>query len=263
MKYDIAVIGGGVMGSATAYYLAKAGKKAVLIDQFPIPNSRSSSAGHSRITRVANYGTPELTAIMVDSKKEWNEIEKQAGMTLFKPALLLNVGPGDIPEIAETLRRMAISIKDSGFEPEFPSIYEVNKRFGTTFPPNYKAVIDPSAGVLFADKCLQAYQRLFVKNGGEILDSWPVTSISPGNTIMVTGPNGNITAKAVVICPGSWAGPLLSMLGITIPVWVEKIGVFYWKIKKPELPKFTFIDISNGESHFYSLPDFEYPGYLK
>ncbi len=45
--YDVAVIGAGVFGSWTAWHLAKAGKKVVLMDAYGPANARASSAGES------------------------------------------------------------------------------------------------------------------------------------------------------------------------------------------------------------------------
>ncbi|XP_066950071.1 peroxisomal sarcosine oxidase-like isoform X2 [Macrobrachium rosenbergii] len=218
MEYEVAVIGAGVMGSSAAHYLAKEGRRTILIDQFPLPHTRGSSGGHSRITRQANYGSPALTPIMLDSNKEWHRIAEQAGIDLLR----------------------------------------------TSFPSNYKAVVDPSAGVLLADKCIQAFRKLYVNSGGTVLDNWPVTSIIPGDIIEIKGVQGkDIKVKNVVICPGPWFAPLLETLGLKFPVWAEKIGVFYWKIVDAKTPGFTFIDTSDGNHHFYALPDVEYPGYMK
>lgn len=259
-EFEVAVIGGGVMGSAAAHYLAQAGRKTVLIDQFPLPHSRGSSGGHTRITRLVNYGLPCLSPIMVEAKKGWGQLEEQCGMTLFKPAPLLVVSRGETSEFKD----LKASIKLTGLKPEILPIDQVNKKYRTNFSSNYKSVVDPSAGILFADKCIKAFQRLFVKNGGEILDGWPVSSIVPGTTIEVSGPKGKkVKAKAIVICPGSWVGPLLADLGIKIPVSVQKVGVYYWKIKDKEVPKYGFINLGKGDDHFYALPDFDYRGYMK
>jgi sarcosine oxidase/L-pipecolate oxidase len=47
--YESIVIGGGVMGSATAYYLSrKYGEKVLLLEQFDCLHKRGSSHGESR-----------------------------------------------------------------------------------------------------------------------------------------------------------------------------------------------------------------------
>ncbi len=58
-RYEVAVIGAGVFGAWTAYALHKAGKRVLLVDAYGAANSRASSGGETRITRMA-YGDDEL-----------------------------------------------------------------------------------------------------------------------------------------------------------------------------------------------------------
>ena len=56
--YEAIVIGAGVMGSATAYYLAKKyGNKVLLLEQFDFLHKRGSSHGESRLVKyfIINY----------------------------------------------------------------------------------------------------------------------------------------------------------------------------------------------------------------
>lgn len=47
--YEVIIIGGGVMGSATAYYLSKhLGKNVLLLEQYDFLHKRGSSHGDSR-----------------------------------------------------------------------------------------------------------------------------------------------------------------------------------------------------------------------
>lgn len=263
LECEVAVVGGGVMGLSAAHCLAAYGRDTVLMDQFPLPHTRGSSGGHTRITRLANYGDPALTSIMKDSFDRWLQLEHQSGVNLFRPAPLLTVGSMSSENTENVLDNVMTSIHVSGSTPEALDVDTANQRFRTSFPDNYKAVVDPSAGVLMADKCLKTLQNLFLNNGGRVLDGWPVTSITPGETVELRGPKGRVRAKAAVLCPGPWAGPLLGRLGVQIPVRAEKIGVYYWKVRDPKTPVFTFIDLSRSENHFYALPDYEYPGYIK
>src|SRR6266849_9183209 len=52
--YDVAVIGAGVFGSWTAWHLAKAGKRVVLLDAYGPSNARASSVGESCRIRMCD-----------------------------------------------------------------------------------------------------------------------------------------------------------------------------------------------------------------
>jgi sarcosine oxidase/L-pipecolate oxidase len=51
VTYDVIVVGAGIMGSATAWELARRGQKVVLLEQFDFLHRRGSSHGESRIIR--------------------------------------------------------------------------------------------------------------------------------------------------------------------------------------------------------------------
>src|SRR5258707_1363925 len=50
--YDVIVLGMGVMGSATAYHLARAGNHVLALEQFELDHRMGSSHGESRIIRI-------------------------------------------------------------------------------------------------------------------------------------------------------------------------------------------------------------------
>ena len=50
-QFDAIVVGAGGVGSAAAYYLAKAGQKVLLIEQFELDHQNGSSYGQSRVIR--------------------------------------------------------------------------------------------------------------------------------------------------------------------------------------------------------------------
>lgn len=53
VDFDVAVIGAGVIGSATAYYLARElGDRALLLEQYDFLHRRGSSHGDSRYFSV-------------------------------------------------------------------------------------------------------------------------------------------------------------------------------------------------------------------
>ena len=62
---DVAVVGAGIMGAATAYALACDGREVVLYEQFEVGHTRGSSHGRSRIVRLA-YPEVEFVELEVD-----------------------------------------------------------------------------------------------------------------------------------------------------------------------------------------------------
>lgn len=58
MRYDVAVIGLGAMGSAASLALSLRGARVIGFDAFSPPHALGSTHGHTRIIREAYYEHP-------------------------------------------------------------------------------------------------------------------------------------------------------------------------------------------------------------
>ncbi|XP_068220097.1 peroxisomal sarcosine oxidase-like [Palaemon carinicauda] len=258
-EFDVCVVGGGVMGSCAAYSLADAGKSTVLLEQFPVPHTRGSSSGHSRITGLSDYGTPYMADIVSHGVKKWVKLLAAATTKGARSAPLLSVSNDQ-----EVLKAKAKRMEKAGVPPRWIDVDTLNRDYKATFPSDRYAVADDSGLVLIANKCVTAAQFLFEKRGGVILDAWPVKEINAEeNWVRVVGPRGVIKCTSLVLCPGPWAEQVLSPLGIHLPLKTLKTGIWYYKIKNTTLPRRNFNDLSIPNSFYYSTPELEYPGLIK
>lgn len=82
--------------------------------------------------------------------------------------------------------------------------------------PTVWGCLDPSGGVILADKALNAVWSSVKKHGGQIIDNVPVKEIlvQTENSVKIMLRNGNfLCSKKVVICAGPWTSKLLEPLG--------------------------------------------------
>ena len=82
-RYDVIVVGAGAMGSATAYYLARRGKRVLCLERFGIPHAMGSSHGHTRIIRLAYLEHPSYVLLLRRAYELWREIQSIAGELLY------------------------------------------------------------------------------------------------------------------------------------------------------------------------------------
>ncbi|KAI8783139.1 peroxisomal sarcosine oxidase [Biomphalaria glabrata] len=264
--YDVIVIGAGIEGSSSAYNLAKRGKKVLLLEQFPLPHSRGSSHGQSRITRYA-YADEFYVRMMVDAFPMWAELERESGENFFVNCGLLDLHLAN----SKTITKVTSSLKAHDVPHEVISPGELKRRF-----PHFKAgdncagVWDPSGGLLRADRALKAFQTVFQKLGGVLRDEEPVTKVTPGDVVTVETPRSVYKANSLVIAAGAWAGRFCSSLGLNVPLQPVRTVVMYWKVDKDKIQNYSdstfpcFID-SRTEATFtiYGFPNKEYPGLVK
>ncbi|XP_008423411.1 peroxisomal sarcosine oxidase [Poecilia reticulata] len=264
--YDCVVIGAGVQGSFTAYQLAKHNKKTLLLEQFVLPHTRGSSHGQTRIIRRA-YEQDIYTQMMGEGYQLWAQLEKEAGVTLYRQTGLLVMGPetsGDYPLVKNTLLKNKVStviLSRDNFHEHIPNM---------VLSEGHGALLDVTGGVLFADRALKAVQDQFQKLGGVIRDNEKVSEIKPGPVVKVTTSGGVYQARNVVITAGPWTNKLLAHTGFQLPLETVKINVCYWKEKTPgtygvkqRFPCFVVTGSLESKEHIYGLPSNEYPDLVK
>ena len=74
---DVIIVGGGVMGCAAAYHLARDGRRALLLEQLAIGHDLGSSHGPSRIIRLA-YDSRDYVELARASYTLWRALEAEA-----------------------------------------------------------------------------------------------------------------------------------------------------------------------------------------
>ncbi|KAB5550336.1 hypothetical protein PHYPO_G00052620 [Pangasianodon hypophthalmus] len=266
MVYECIVIGAGIQGSFTTYHLAKNNKNTLLLEQFVLPHSRGSSHGQTRIIRKA-YEEDFYTHMMEESYELWAQLEEEAGLKLYRRTGLLLMGPENGKDFQ--------LIKNSVQRNKVPTVVLERHEFSQHIPnvnltSGDAAIVETTAGVLYADRALRAAQMVFQSHGGVIKDGEKVINIKPGDLITVTTDSGTYQAKNLVITAGPWAKTLLSLTGLQLPLQVVRINVCYWKEKVPgsysisnRFPCFIQMQPKEAEHDIYGLPSNEYPGLMK
>jgi len=257
--YEHIVVGAGINGLWTAYHLASRGASVLLLEKFPLPHSRGSSHGQSRGIRRA-YPDPVFTQLMEEAYKGWHQLEESMGVTLMKQTGLLCFA--DEPQNPFVTSVLA-SFQQENVEHSVHRGEQFNKSFPyLTFDESVTGVVDPEAGVILADKALAAVLGLAKREGVKVRDGCEVVELeSKGSLVkVVTDIGEEISCKSIVLTPGPWAGPMLTRLGLNLPLQPVKIPVYYWRVR--EFLPHTFIYECKGWD-VWGLPPLEYKGLAK
>src|SRR6266550_3398186 len=139
------------MGLATARALGRQGKSAVVYEQFESGHARGSSHGRSRIFRLA-YAEEEYVRLAQESLGLWRRLEAETGETLLELNGLL--------EIVRTLEEStARTLEACGVEWHRLEGEEAERRYPVRVPEQSFAVVQPEAGIVRADRALEALAR--------------------------------------------------------------------------------------------------------
>uniref|UniRef100_A0A8C2TJ71 Peroxisomal sarcosine oxidase n=1 Tax=Coturnix japonica TaxID=93934 RepID=A0A8C2TJ71_COTJA len=259
-SYDAIVIGAGIQGSFAAYHLARRGRDTLLLEQFFLPHSRGSSHGQSRITRSA-YPQEHYARMMPHSFQLWQQLEDEAGTSLYRRTGLVVLGPPGDPELEGYRHRVGPD--------DVLNAVTLAQRFPGLRPrPGEVTLWDSTGGVLLADRALRAVQDAFRRRGGTVCDGEKVLRIDPGAEITVTTSTGMYRAPRLIITAGAWTNAVVAPLGLHLPLQPLRIDVCYWREKEPSssgavTPCFIATGLPYAPHGIYGLPALEYPGLVK
>jgi sarcosine oxidase len=202
-RYDVIVVGAGLMGSASAWSLSRRGRSVLLVDQDTPAHAGGSSHGSARIVRRA-YGDELYTRLTGQAFELWRELELRSGTALLR--MLGGVDFGGREVIAGVAERLA----KERVEHELISVREAEELWpGLRFEG---AVLHhPQAGTVDAARAVDAFVSEARRHGAELLEHSPVTSVrvTGGGAEIELADGSRIGAGSVVIAVGAWTAALL------------------------------------------------------
>ena len=255
----IVVIGAGAVGAATAYHLARRGRRVLVLEQFELGHDRGSSHGAARIIRHS-YEDPLCARLMADAYRVWREIEADVGRPLF----VRTGGVSIAPPAAGYVARVAENLAANGIPHRRMSGDELTTRlpqFGS--PPEYDVVFEPDAGMLAAERAVALMLEAAVALGVgrvEIRDRTPVRRVDlEGSCPTVLLDDEAIEADRLIVAAGAWTGRLLP--GLSVPLRPTRQQVLYLRPEWSQafqiglFPIFIVVESMRPDA-FYGMPPF-------
>ena len=228
---EVVVIGAGVVGAATAYALARAGRAVTIVEQFEPGHGRGSSHGRSRIHRIG-YPDVEWARRAAEADALWIDVERECGEELIE-----RIGVLDAGEVAGSV---AEALAACGVEHERIDGREAARRWPISFEPGEVVTYQPGGGICRADRALAALLDGAVAAGADLVTSTTVVALERHDDRVAIGTShGTLDASVVVVTAGGWVRGLLEPLGIPIPVRTTRETVAYFSLPRgAELPSF-------------------------
>ncbi len=260
MRYDILIIGAGVLGLSSAYYMKKRdpSKNIIVIDKYSGPgqgNSAKSEGGFRNIfTSETNY---LLSDASIEAFKELEEkgydikLEFIGYLWLFSERQYDSIKPA-IEAVTKRGNSVRVYSKDD--------LREMIPALVTDFEEDEEAellgiedvamgVYGEKCGGLDADALVRAYERMFIELGGEVMYNTEAKELLvkpeeelglPGEPFVwqekkivgVSTNKGEIIAEKTVLAIGAWANTLLEPVGMDSFQRPKKRQIFAFKDPK-------------------------------
>lgn len=206
-RLDIVVIGGGAMGSATAWQLATRGREATLLEQFEPGHTNGASHGTTRNLNLG-YADPTYVGMLSESLKLWEKLSVQSGSEQIARTGTVNHGNPQAQAHALT------ALTAAGIRVEEVSAAEASARWnGIRFTTS--ALHMPDGGQLNPDLALPSFQRVATENGATVRHGVRVVEMKVlGENqvrLVIETPSGSevLEAQHVVVTAGAWTSYLL------------------------------------------------------
>jgi sarcosine oxidase len=228
---DVAVVGAGIMGSATAYALARDGRDVTLYEQFEVGHTRGSSHGRSRIVRLA-YPDVEFVELAKESFAGWRELEREAGVELLELNGLLEL-------VDDPAQGSSAALDAAGADYELLTPEAARASWPVGVPDGWSALFQPEAGIVRADLAHRAFVDRAVAHGAQLRERTRVESLD------------GVDAEVVVLTAGPWVTQFFPDL----PVRVTRETVGYFRRSGAPLPSVVQLDPVTRGHALYSLHD--------
>jgi glycine/D-amino acid oxidase-like deaminating enzyme len=209
--YDIAVIGGGIMGCATALRMAEGDMRAIVLDQGDLGQGASGSNAGTLSLQIKRV---KLMPYALKGHHEWEAMGESVGFRKTGGyTLAFTERESELLHERQTLKA------EAGASIEFVS----NNQIRNAEPNLTQKVISASycAEDGYANSSLtgQYYRGRLRDQGIPYRERCPVTAIAQdGAGFALNTPQGVITASRILMATGAWLKPTAAMLGVDLPV---------------------------------------------
>ncbi len=258
MNYDVIVIGGGIVGAAAAYHLAKAGAKTLLVDR--MDSGRATDAGAGILSpetsglslgtawfdyaiAAVNYYTP----LIAELKSDYGADTGYA--VCGKLTVAIDDDEIDAYERGKTL--IFERQKQRGL-PSLEDLYTVpSAEAKALFPPLAAvqgAIYYRSAARVDGRKLSTAMRRAGLEKGLHIKQAG-VQSIMVNDTGTVIGvrvDNDALLCGNIIIAGGAWSAVFGDQLGVTIPVVPQRGQIIHLHLPDADTDEWPVVTAFHG-----------------
>ena len=234
------VVGAGVMGSATAFYLASQGVTVTLLEQNRVGGvPGASGASGSMLQALSGEGEP-VERLGQDSRAMIGDLARElfdltgTDIGLTQPGtIVLAFSEGDIEQI--TARRVAAYRRlDESHEWLTPE--EVRRREPGVAPNVIAGLYLPQSQNVYAPQYVKALAHGAGVRGADLREGVAVTGVRRRGDC-VTGVEtaaGTIGCDALVLATGAWTGAAARWLGCTLPVGPQRGQIMALQARPPQ-----------------------------
>ncbi|MBQ3104123.1 MAG: FAD-binding oxidoreductase [Oscillospiraceae bacterium] len=222
MKFDVAIVGGGVVGAAAAWKLSKAGAKVVLLEKDDL--CAGASCTNPGFCVLSYRENPLVMDMALRQQQQWDALQEEIGDVEYIPSgglipLTDDAQAGILENLCKGCATMGLTdiemisaARAKELEPE------INEKIlvGACWCPGEGRLNPFKLNLNMADRAAAL--------GAVMMPHTPVTGFKMANGVIqaVETPKGDIYADLVVVATGAWTHDVVKMAGQDLPIGYER-----------------------------------------
>jgi sarcosine oxidase subunit beta len=215
-RADVIIVGGGIMGAATAFFLRKRGVSVILLERGLI-GQQASGVNFGNVRRM---GRPvEQLPLSNRSREIWLKFKE---LFCEDVELLLNgqLRVGFTPSHEERMAKYAQDAKDFGLGMQMLSAKALHERFPYLGPEITAGCHAPFEGHANPRLAAPIIGRAGVREGAQVFENTEIVSVEKdGEDFRVSAADGRIfRAPVVLITAGAWGNRISTHFGEPVPM---------------------------------------------
>lgn len=238
---DVVVIGGGVSGLSTAYFLAKAAVDTIVVEKGIVGWEASGRNGGSLSPRADE---PPVIPLAGRARELWSTLDQALGYpTEFVQKGRLQVALRE--EEVDLVRIMENNSTQFGIEARVVDPQEMHDMIPQLSDKVLTGIFFPQVGHANPQRTVQAYAWAFQDLGGKIFQNTAVTGINlkGGKVSSMETTAGIIETEVIVSAAGPQTGLVGEMVGLHVPVAPARMEIL---ATMPLEPRFDMFLSGNG-----------------
>ncbi|CCD88368.1 Opine oxidase subunit B [Bradyrhizobium sp. ORS 285] len=242
--YDVAVVGGGLLGSAIAWGLGRLGQRVAVLDEGDIAK-RASRANFALVwVQSKGLGMPAYTGWTVRGSKAWpklaEELKAQTGLDVVlqqNGGFHLTLGDAEYEQRTQLVARMHNQVGAADYQMEMMSAAEVKKMLPLIGPEVSGGSFCPYDGHVNSLRTFRALHAGMKTFSVDYLPERAVSAIArDGDEFKLTTAQGEIRAAKVVLAAGNANQTLAPMVGLSAPMGPTRGQIVVTERTMPFLP---------------------------
>jgi glycine/D-amino acid oxidase-like deaminating enzyme len=227
---EIAVLGGGLLGVCTAYWLARSGARPVLLErEWPGYGATGRNGGFltagtaegypNAITRLGHAAAHAIWRLTLENRALMRLVLAEEAIDCdYREPGHVSLALGD-EQLAE-VQRTAAALAADGFGGDVLDRAQVQELVSTPLGPLISgALYSAGSGLLHSARFIDGLAQAAVQHGTRIVRAEVAEIVQNGAGARVTTNAGMLDARALVVAANAWTGRVLPQLaGVVTPV---------------------------------------------